>query len=201
MTNSDIEESTKTVETLTTTLAKAIIESETECLSFGSAKMRYRMFGNTCLLMHEYYPTKPWLIIKLWLSHTAALYPDTMTHCEYQVLPNTILPPTALGDFYAIIYFANQPSSTPGIGSLHILRAPVDYAQPGYAEEVYGTTNPGLISNRCREYRTVSCLDEHTYTCLQFYTDSAGSREIEYWNHMLLTSATIILPLKEAITV
>jgi len=50
-----------------------------------------------------------------------------MTHREYQVLPDHILPPTALDDCCIINYFAKHPPGTPDLGYLHILCALVDY--------------------------------------------------------------------------
>jgi len=163
--DSNIEASTKTVEVLATALATVNIKSETKWLSFGPAKMRHRMFSSSCLPMHAYYSTKPWCTLKLWINYTSRLYPGTMmTHREYQVPLNTILPPAALGDCCAIVYFVKNPPGIPGLGSLHILCTPVDYVQPGYAAAVYDTTAPALATNCCREYRTASCFSDHPYT-------------------------------------
>ena len=109
-------------------MATTIIEFEIEWLSFDPAKMRHCMFGNSCLTIHTCHLKNPQCTLKLWLNPTAGLYPGTMTHRKYQGLTNPILPPTALGDCCTIIYFAKHPSSTPYIGSSHILRAPVNYA-------------------------------------------------------------------------
>ena len=152
------------------------------------------IFGNSRLLIHTYYSTKPRLTPKLWINSTAELYPGTMPHHEYQVLLNPILSPTALGNYCAIIYFAKHPPGTPDLGSLQTLRALVNYAQPGYAVTVYGTTTPALETSRCREYHTASYFDDHPCIHLRFYTDSAGSHEMGDWNCMLLTSTTFLLP-------
>jgi len=199
--DSDIEASAEAVETLTTTLATAIIESETEWLSFGSSKICRQIFGNARLPMHEYYPKNPWLTLKLWLSSTAGLYLATMTRRKYQALPNPIMSLTALENFCAIIYFSKHPPDTQGLGFHHILCAPVNYEQPSYATTVYGTTNPALATNSPREYCMASCFDKYPCTHLYFYINSTGACDMGDWNRMLLASATVPLPLKEAITI
>jgi len=199
--DSNIKASAETVATITETLASAVIESETKCLFFGPAKIRRRIFGNSCLTMHICHLTKPWRIFKLWLNPTAGLYSVTTMHREYQVPPNPIMPLTTLSNCCVIIYFDKQPSNRPGLVFLHIPRAPIDYAQSGYVAAFYGITAPALETNLRKEYRTVSCFDKHPCTRFRFYTNSAGSHEMGDWNCMLLTSAAVPLPLRDSITV
>merc|ERR1740136_562047 len=122
-----------------------------------------------------------------------------MMRREYQVLPDPILPLTTLDNCCVIIYFAKHPPGKHDLGSLLILCAPVDYAQPGYAAAVYGTTTFALVTNRCRDYRTASFFGNHPCTCLRFYINSNGSREMGNWNRMLLTCTTVPPILKEVI--
>jgi len=158
--DSNIEASTETVVTLTTTSAITVIESETKWLSFSPAKMHNLMFRKSHLLMHVFHLTKPRCTLKLCFNLTAGLYLSTMMYCEYQVPPNPILPPNTLGGCCAIIYFTKHPSITPGFGFLHILHAPVDYAPSDYFVTVYDTTNPALATNCCKENYMVSCFNE-----------------------------------------
>ena len=176
--DSNIEVSVETINMLTSRTKKILLNSQTEWSSFGSAKIHRCIFSSAHLPMYNYQLLAPYIILKTCLDPARGVYSSTgCRSIDCNVLKKPLLPPSALCNCCAILYFVRNPLSTPGHGSLCLHWAPVGYKQPSYATTIYLTMVPVLSSNRFKEWIPPTCFDELPCTCLRFSHGSVNSRK------------------------
>ena len=185
-TYSSVEVFTTTINVLTIKNKQLLLNSETECTSISSAKMRRCMFGNARLTIHKLLFRLLCVIHQTWLNPYRGFYlaMDYET-VDCNVPKNLLLLPDTLGTFYAIFYIVRYMIDAPGCGFPCLLRMSVDYAQPSYVAAIYGATFPILTSYLFKKWYPSTYFNEHPRIRLRFSHTSFKSHEEKEWNCLL----------------